>query len=334
MKYGRGEGRAYVRGALRGYITALYTPYDGGGEIDFAKLRTNVERTLALPGVGGLSVNTLHQEFWTFTPDERRRLVETVIETVAGRAPVVVGCTDPSARVAAGYARHAEASGADLVMVWPPFYGPRTPPGVRAFYEEVAAAVDIGMVVYSTTLSELGYYLTPDQVAGLLHIPNVCAVQNTTLDIAQYAAMLRAVGAEIAVATSLEEYFHFGRTVFADRAANFMIGSSRPIFCQSAARPHCGDFVAAMEAGDLAAAATHLRHIMAIAADLQSRYFAQGFHHVALFKALAGILGMETGGVRPPLAPPDRDALAGCLAVLVAEGLADPAATPPAWAKG
>lgn len=331
MNYSPGEARAYVRQTLRGYITALYTPYSDG-EIDFAKLRTNVEHTLALPGVGGLSVNTLHQEFWTFTPQERMRLVDTVIDTVAGRAPVVVGCTDPSARVAAGYARHAQASGAELVMVWPPYYGPRTPPGVRAFYEEVAAAVDIGMIVYSTTLSELSYYLAPDQVADLLHIPNVCAVQNTTLNLAQYAEMLRTVGAQIAVATSLEEYFHFGKTVFADVAADFMIGSSRPIFCQTAQKPHCGDFYAAMMAGDLAGASVHLQRIMAIAADLQSRYFAQGFHHVALFKALAGTLGMETGGVRPPLAPPDAAALAGCLKVLVDEGLADPAAAPPAWA--
>ncbi len=331
MRYARDEARAWVRQTLRGYVTALYTPYTDG-EIDIAKLRTNVERTLALPGVGGISVNTLHQEFWTFTPEERMRLVDTVLDTVAGRAPVVVGCTDPSARVAAAYARHAEASGADLVMVWPPYYGPRTPPGVRAFYEEVAAAVDIGMIVYSTTLSELSYYLAPDQVADLLHIPNVCAVQNTTLNLAQYAEMLRTVGSQISVATSLEEYFYFGRTVFPGVAADFMIGSSRPIFCQSAEKPHCGDFYAATMAGDLAEASEHLRRIMAIAADLQSRYFAQGFHHVALFKALAGLLGMETGGVRPPLAPPSREALMGCLEVLVAEGLVDRSTQPPRWA--
>jgi len=182
MRYGRGEARTWVRANMRGYMTVLYTPFDPAGEIDEAGLRHNVEETLRRPGVGGLSVNSIHQEFWTFTHDERRRLVDIVLETVAGRVPVVVGCSDPSARNVIAFARHAERAGADLVMVWPPYYGPRTPAGVRAFYEQVAEAIDIGMVVYCTTLAELGYHLAPDQVEGLLHLPQLCAVQDTTLN--------------------------------------------------------------------------------------------------------------------------------------------------------
>lgn len=324
MNYARDEARSWVRQQLRGYVTALYTPFDEGGRIDEQALRGNVEKTCALPGVGGISVNTLHQEFWTFTLEERRRLVETVVAAVDGRYPVIVGCTDPSARTAASHARHAQDCGADLVMIWPPYYGPRTADGVRAYYEEVAADIDIGMFVYSTTLSELGYYLTPAQACNLLHIPNVCGVQNTTLDVSQYAAMLRTVGDEIAVATSLEEYFFFGKLAFPDQTPDFMIGSSRPIFCQSADKPHCGDFYAAMMRNDQAAAAQHLRTIMAIAEKLQSRYFAGGFHHVALFKALADLHGMATGGVRPPASGPDAEELHECVAVLVSEGLIDP----------
>ena len=81
MRYGRGEARTWVRANLRGYMTVLYTPFDAAGEIDEAGLRHNVEETLRRPGVGGLSVNSIHQEFWTFTHDERRRLVDIVLET-------------------------------------------------------------------------------------------------------------------------------------------------------------------------------------------------------------------------------------------------------------
>jgi 4-hydroxy-tetrahydrodipicolinate synthase len=243
---------------------------------------------------------------------------------VAGSAPVVIGCSDPSAEKALAHARHAAAAGADLVMLWPPFYGPRSAEGVRAYYEYVATRIDIGLIAYSTTLSELGYYLAPEQVAALLPLRNLCAVQNTTLNLAQYAAMLERVGAEIAVATSLEEYHLHGRLAFPERAANFLIGSSRPVFCQSAARPHCGDFVAAVERGDLAAAARHARSIMAIAEKLQSRYFARGFHHVGVFKAMAGLLGMATGPVRPGVAPCDPQELAECTQVLREAGLLPP----------
>lgn len=323
MKYARGEEREWVREALRGYLTVVYTPFDEAGAVDEEGLRHNVRATLALPGVGGLSVNSLHQEFWTLADAQRRRLVEIVLDEVKGTAPVVIGCSDPSAERAVEWAGHAAAAGADLAMVWPPFYGPRSAEGVRAYYEYVAPRIGIGMILYSTTLSELGFYLAPDQVEALLHLPNVCAVQNTTLNLAQYAAMMERVGARIAVATSLEEYHLFGRIAFPERAPGFLIGSSRPVFCQNAEHPHCGLFLEALGRGDIQAAACHARRILEIAERLQSRYFARGFHHVGLFKALASLFGMRTGAVRPGVAPPDPAELAGCVDVLAAAGLLD-----------
>lgn len=322
MRYAMAEAREWVRAELRGYMTILYTPFQADGAIDEAGLRHNVRRTLSLPGVGGLSVHSLHQEFWALTLAERERVTEVVLDEVAGRAPVVIGCSDPAAANVVQLARHAKAAGADLVMVWPPYYGPRNAAGVRGFYEHVAARIDIGMVVYSTTLSELGYYLAPDQVEALLHLPNVCAVQNTTLDVAAYARMMERVGDRIAVATSLEEYFLHGRLAYPDRAPRFMIGSSRPVLCQTPETPHCGRFLDAALRDDFTEAARHMRSLGAIASRLQSRYFAQGFHHVALFKTLAGLLGMNAGsGWRPALDPPDPRDVAECVAVLRQAGL-------------
>ena len=204
------------------------------GEIDEAGLRRNVAATLALPGVGGLSVHSIHQEFWTLTDAERKRVTDIVIDAVGGKAPVVVGASDTSARNVVDLARHAQAAGADAVMVWPPLLWPRTADGVRAFYEYVAERIDIGMIAYSTTLSELGYYLAPDQVEALLPIENLCAVQNTTLDFSSYAAMMERVGDRISVTTSLEEYFLFGKMSFADgRAPDFLLGASRPCSCRT-----------------------------------------------------------------------------------------------------
>ncbi|MFH5927022.1 dihydrodipicolinate synthase family protein [Roseomonas xinghualingensis] len=303
MKYALGDARDWVRETLRGYLAVLYTPFREDGSIDEAGLRHNVNRTLSLPGVGGLSVNALHQEFWTLTDGERKRLVEIVLEKVAGRAPVVVGCSDPSADKAVDFAQHAAAAGADLVMAWPPFYGPRSAESVRRYYEYVAGRIGIGLILYSTTLPELGYYLAPLQVEALLGCKPVCAVQNTTFNLAQYGAMLERVGSEISVATSLEEYHLFGQMAFPERAPHFLIGSSRPILCQTAEHPHCGRFVEAIRDGDIMDAAAHARRIMAIADRLQSRYFAQGFHHVGLFKHVADCLGMRAGSTRPGVAP-------------------------------
>ncbi len=327
-RYARSEARQWVRENFRGYFTVLYTPFLPGGDIDEAGLRDNVARTLALPGVGGLSVHSIHQEFWTLTQAERKRVAEVVIEAVDGRVPVVVGVSDPSARNVVDLARHAQATGADAVMVWPPYYGPRTVEGVRAFYEGVAGRIDIGMIAYSTTLSELGYYLAPEQVEALLPIEHLCAVQNTTLDFPSYAAMMERVGEKICVTTSLEETFLFGKMAFADgRAPGFLLGCSRPLFVQNAAQPRCSRFIAAVEAGDYKGAAEEVRGIVAIAGKLQSRYFARGFHHIALSKALTRLAGMATGGTRAPLGEPTAEEFAECAEILRAAGLVAPGAT-------
>ncbi len=323
MRYGPGEARDWVRANLHGYMTVLYTPFDAAGAIDEAALRHNVRETLARPGVGGLSVHSLHQEFWALTIAERKQLAEIVLDEVRGSAPVIVGCSDPAAVHVVDLARHAAEAGADLVMVWPPYFGPRSAAGVRAFYDYVAERIgDIGLAVYSTTLAEQGYYLDADQVAALLDIPHLCAVQDTTLSFAGYARLLERVGDAICVSTSLEEYFLHGQLAFPERAPGFMIGSSRPVLCQTPEHPHCGRFVEAVRARDFEEAARQARLIAGIADGLQSRFFARGFHHVGLFKAVAGMLGMQTGlATRPASAPPSEEELRECAAVLATAGL-------------
>jgi 4-hydroxy-tetrahydrodipicolinate synthase len=320
-KYKRSEARGWIRANLRGYLTALYTPFTSEGDIDEAALARNVEVTLGLPGVGGLSLNSIHQEFWTLTDDERMRLTELVLRVVAGRKPVVVGVSHTSLRTVVALAQHAQQAGADAIMVWPPYYGPRSKEGVRNFYEYVADRVDIGMFAYSTTLSELGFYLTPDMVEALLPLEALCGVHSSTMNFAAYAAMMERVGGEIPVSTSLEEYFLFGKLTMPERTPDFLIGCSRPLFVQSRDRPHCGRFIEAALSGDYAAAAATLREIVAIADKLQSRYFAQGFHHVALFKAMSENNGLIGGNVRPPASAPDPSELRECFEVMKAAGL-------------
>lgn len=305
---------------LRGYFVPCYTPFHPDGAIDEAALRRNVHATLAKPGVGGLSVHSLHQEFWSMTLEERERIIEVTVEEVAGRAPVVAGVSDPATRNVVRLARVAKAAGADAVMVWPPYYGPRYAPGVRAFYEEVAAGIDLPFFAYSTTLSEQGFHLDAAQVEALLHLPGLCGVQVTS-SLENYAEMMRRVGDRILVTTSLEETLLHGHRLFPERAVRFTLGSSRPLLVQSAKHPHCGRFMAALLAGDLVEAARQQAVIAELARDLQSRYFARGFHHVALFKRVAGLLGLETHGLRPALSEPEPEELAECVAVLRSAGL-------------
>jgi hypothetical protein len=141
------------------------------------------------------------------------------------------------------------------------------------------------------------------------------------MNFATYASMMERVGNDIAVSTSLEEYFLFGKLSMPERTPDFLMGCSRPLFVQSDDRPNCGRFIEAALSCDYVSAGAALREIVAIADKLQSRYFAQGFHHVALFKALSENLGLVGGGVRPPASAAEASELRECFDVMKAAGL-------------
>lgn len=306
---------------LRGYIGVTTTPMTANGEIDEPGLRHNVEFLLDLPGVTGLYMNSIYQEFWTMTLDERKRTADVVIEAVNGRAPVIVGANHTSARDVVDLCRHAQAAGADLAMVWPPYYGVRTEEGVHAYYEYVAERVDIGMCIYSTVLSELGHFLTPEAVVALSKIDNICAVKEVSLSLSGYTQIMEAAGHLLAISSPLEEYHLFGMTAYPDRVPNFILGSSRPLYMQSKEKPYCKQFWDAVERKDTGAASIAMRHILAVSNALHSRYLSKGTHNVALTKYITGLVGMAAGPVRPPMSAPPREQIDEAVAVLTQAGL-------------
>jgi 4-hydroxy-tetrahydrodipicolinate synthase len=308
MDYRTSEAKSWVKRAFRGHTAILTTPMLPDGEIDERGLRSNTEFVLALPGVNGLYLNSIYQEFWTMTEAERKRVAEIVCETVARRVPVIVGCNCTSAREAVNFVRHAQQIGADMVMVWPPYYGVRTEDGVHAFYEYIAERVDIAIGIYSTTLHELGYHVTPEAVVRLAAIDNICAVKEVSLSLSGYSRMMELAGDLLTISSPFEEYHFYAMTAFPDRVPNFLFGSSRPLYMQSKKRPYCADFWAAVERKDLDAARTALKPILAMSNLLHNRYLSSGAHNIALTKEITAMLGMAAGPVRPPMsaAPSDQ----------------------------
>ena len=322
MHYKRATAKQWTRNTLSGYIVTTTTPFKNDLEIDYAGLRHNVDHLIGLPGARGLYLGSVYQEFWTLTMDERKRVTDTMIEANAGRVPIIAGVSHTSYKDSIELARHAQTAGADLVMCWPPYYGPRSADGVFEYYQNLANAVDIGICVYSSTLSELGYYITPAEMVRLAGIDTICLVKEAALSLDKYSAMLAAAGHLLPISCPLEEYHLYGLSAFGPSIMpKFLFGSSRPLYMQSKARPYCAEFMAAIESGDYESARAPLQNIVRIATQLHSKFLAKGQHNVALTKAITEMFGMIGGAVRPPLyrAAPDEVQMARGL--LQSEGL-------------
>src|SRR5918911_730177 len=155
---------------FHGVLPALVTPFTADGEaIDTAALAAIVERLVGA-GVGGLVPGGSTGEFTTLSSAERRALVEVTIEAAAGRVPVVAGTGALSTRETVELSVHAEAAGADAVMIVPPFYDALSWRELRAHYAAVAEAIAIPIMYYNLP-SASGVTLT---AAQLRELPVTC----------------------------------------------------------------------------------------------------------------------------------------------------------------
>ncbi|WP_156761253.1 dihydrodipicolinate synthase family protein [Microbacterium karelineae] len=133
---------------LGGILTALTTPFTAEGKLDVPALRAHVDRSIG-GGVDGVVVCGSTGEFAALTTVERRQAVETVVSHVDGRVPVVAQTGATSTAEAIALSRHAEAAGADVLMPVTPFYEPISLAETTAYLRDVAASVDIPVMIYN-----------------------------------------------------------------------------------------------------------------------------------------------------------------------------------------
>ncbi|HEY3715486.1 MAG TPA: dihydrodipicolinate synthase family protein [Jatrophihabitantaceae bacterium] len=104
-----------------GIIPPLCTPFDDDYAVDTSSLRRVIDFQIDA-GVHGLFVLGSSSEA-AFLPDEQRRItMETAVEQVAGRVPILAGCIDMTTLRVAEHVRAAEAAGVDAVVITAPYY--------------------------------------------------------------------------------------------------------------------------------------------------------------------------------------------------------------------
>ncbi|GAA3583752.1 4-hydroxy-tetrahydrodipicolinate synthase [Amycolatopsis ultiminotia] len=134
---------------LSGTLSALVTPFtDGGAEVDESALRVLVDKVVD-DGIDGIVPCGGTGEFATMTNAERRRVVEIVLDQVAGRIPVVPHVGAGSTAQAVELSRHAADHGAAALLLTVPYFEPITEPEAAEYYTRVAGSVALPIVAYN-----------------------------------------------------------------------------------------------------------------------------------------------------------------------------------------
>ncbi|UOA28525.1 4-hydroxy-tetrahydrodipicolinate synthase [Pseudosulfitobacter sp. DSM 107133] len=132
---------------FKGSMPALVTPFQDGA-LDLVTLKKLVDWQIEQGSSGLVPVGTTG-ESPTLTHGEHDKVVEEVVRAAAGRVKVIAGAGSNNTVESVRLAKHAEAVGADAVLVVTPYYNKPTQAGVIAHFAAVHDACKLPIIVYN-----------------------------------------------------------------------------------------------------------------------------------------------------------------------------------------
>ncbi len=120
MKYDKSDAKHYARQHMKGIWAAALTPFTAEQALDEAGFRRNLVHWCDDLGIDGVFVAGKQGEFFSMSVEERKRSFEIAVDALAGRGATIMSCSDQNLDTVLDLARHAEAVGADYIVVHAP----------------------------------------------------------------------------------------------------------------------------------------------------------------------------------------------------------------------
>jgi 4-hydroxy-tetrahydrodipicolinate synthase len=203
-KYTRKDAKAYARTHLQGIWAAALTPFTDSLDLDEDGLRENIRHWTQDLEIDGLFIAGKQGEFFSMSVQERKRAFELAVAATPDGHHTIMSCSDQNLDTVIELARHAQAIGADFIVVHAPIlhFQKAQDETVLAYYSAIAKAVDIGIALWSHPDS--GYLLSPQLCSRLADIENVVAIKYS-VPRQMYAELTRIAGDRLIVSSSSEE---------------------------------------------------------------------------------------------------------------------------------
>ena len=272
---------------LSGILPALLTPFDEDDKVNAAVIRDVVEFHLTA-GVSGFYLTGSTGEGLLLSEAERGLVVETVVDQVKGRVPVVVHVGALTTASACTLAAQAEEAGADAISSIPPIYFSVGPEGVKQYYARIASASSLPFYVYNipgATGIDVGVDMMRDLITA---VPTLRGMKYTSYNFFEMRKIIEMEGGRFNIVSGPDELMIAAQAMGADGA----IGSTyNPL-------PHL--FVQAYEAfgaNDVATA----RELQAKANRVISVFLQ--FPSLSALKEMMRLIGFDCGSARQPNLP-------------------------------
>ncbi len=174
---------------FEGILPAIITPFQRNErlDLDLDGLRSNIEFLLS-KGIHGIVPCGSTGESATLSFEEHERVIETTVDVVNGKIPVVAGTGSNNTSEAITLTRAAKDLGADGVLVISPYYNKPNRAGLIKHYTKLAS-LDIPVIMYNVP-GRTGQNLEVGLVAQLAREPNIVGIKEASGDISQVSQIM------------------------------------------------------------------------------------------------------------------------------------------------
>ena len=182
---------------FRGAFTALVTPMEANGNIDFDGLRSLVKMQLN-SGIDGLVPLGTTAETPTLDETEEDKIIEAIFTEVRGfesvsgkKIPIILGAGSNNTRDAVRYTERAKKAGADAALVVTPYYNKPSNEGVFRHFEAVSK-VGIPIIVYNIQ-GRTGKNIDIPTLMRIVNLPNIAGVKEASGSISQMIDVIASI---------------------------------------------------------------------------------------------------------------------------------------------
>lgn len=165
---------------FQGVGTALITPFDEDGRIDYDTLGALLDRQLS-GGVDAIITCGTTGECATLSEDEFLSVVTFTVNRCRGRVPVIAGSGRNDTKQCLKLSLLAQEAGADGLLIVNPYYNKSSQKGLITHFSYIAENVELPIILYNVP-SRTGMSFAPETYRVLADIPNIVGVKEASGD--------------------------------------------------------------------------------------------------------------------------------------------------------
>lgn len=172
-------------------LTAMVTPFDEKGEVDYAQAR-KLARALMQSGSDGLVVSGTTGESPTLAVEEKLRLFGEIKDELGDEGTLVAGTGNYSTRESIELTREAKKMGVDSCLLVVPYYNRPTQEGLFRHFSTIATACDLPCIMYNVP-SRTACNLAAETVIRLSKVDNIVGVKEASANFRQISEIIQGV---------------------------------------------------------------------------------------------------------------------------------------------